>query len=288
MAQPPSVLAPIPMDDRLFSLALKLKEAGLDWQPTIGCFVWDPQGFIAAPSPFAKRVYFILSLKRFLGIFGDLDTMRRHLVWLPTWYQTRQLLDQLPAGGRQMPSDNRSAHPAATPEEEMIHLYQRLLQRLTDTGPRAAPCREAASRPNGGQESTWVQSVIASDLGSLRRLPPAVQRRVEAVYGEVAKAYLGWRRIQEGQAEDWLPREAALDAHLLSELGHFYSDYQRPIQRLTRIRKAVQSLNALERSDAEEDYDRLIATILEIDSQHPSPQEILTQLTAPDRTDPVT
>jgi len=118
MAQIPPGPAPIPMDDRLFSLALELKEAGLAWQPQVGCFVWDHRGVIAHPSPFPKQVYFILSMKRFVAIFGDAEQMKRDLVWLPTWFQARQILDRLPAGGRDMPPEHHSGFPAAAAETQ--------------------------------------------------------------------------------------------------------------------------------------------------------------------------
>ena len=266
---------PIPMDDRLFSLALELKEAGLAWTPQVGCFVWDHRGRIAQPSPFPRRIYFILSMKRFLTLFNDVEAMKRDLVWLPTWYQARQLLDQLPAT-----REDASADPAATAAEEMIHLYRRLLQRISAADAQLVQKRGAIDAQFGRRAAAWIRSVIASELGSLTRLPETVQSRVETVYGEVAKAYLGWRRIQEGQAEDWLPRETVLDVDLLGDLGHFFSDYQRPIQCLNRIRKVVALLNAIDENKDREEVDRLVAQVL--DTEHPqgSPKGIFDRLTS--------
>ena len=195
--------APIPMDDRLFSLALELKEAGLAWTPQVGCFVWDPRGVIAYPSPFPKRVYFILSMKRFLTIFTDVEAMKRDLVWLPTWYQARQRLDQLSVGGHDATPAAPATDLAATAGEEMIQLYQRLLQRLTAADAQMVAKHSALDTQFSRREAAWIRSVIASELGPLSRLPEAVQRRVETTYGEVARAYLGWRRIQEGQADQY-------------------------------------------------------------------------------------
>ena len=196
-------------------------------------------------------------MKPFLTLFNDVEAMKRDLVWLPTWYQARQLLDQLPAT-----REDASADPAAT---------------AADAQP--VQKRGAIDAQIGRRAAAWIRSVIACELGSLTRLPEAVQSRVETVYGEVAKAYLGWRRIQEGQAEDWLPRETVLDVDLLGYLGHFFSDYQRPIQHLHRIRKAVPLLNAIDEKEAREEYDRLVARVL--DTEHPqgAPEGILDRLT---------
>jgi hypothetical protein len=83
--------APLPFDRELLDLARELKDRGLPWQPHVGCFVWDPDGHIEAPSPFPERVYFILSMPRFIDIFGSIEAIKRDLVWIPTWYQARQV-----------------------------------------------------------------------------------------------------------------------------------------------------------------------------------------------------
>lgn len=256
-------LAPIPMDDRLLHLALELKTAGLQWEPEVGYFVWDPQGLISHPSPFPKRIYFILSMKRFLKVFGDLEKMKRHLVWLPTWYQVRQVMRRLEIGpGERDPG--RSFSQPSTPEEEMIRLYRCILKHLKSHEATASGGRP--TEHNGAREE-WIRAVMASDLGNVNQLPKPVQDRIEDVYSEISRAYLGWRRLQEGQAEDWLPQETVFDSELLSDLGHFFSDYQASIKSLNRIRKAIQLLGAINQQDDREDYDRLVALILERDSK---------------------
>ena len=92
---PAKDLAPIPFDEQICRLASDLKNLGLNWRPHVGCFVWDPDGFIKAESPFPGRIYFILSLPRFVDIFGSIASMVEILVWLPTWHQARLLCDQL-------------------------------------------------------------------------------------------------------------------------------------------------------------------------------------------------
>ena len=80
---------PIPISEEILRLARGLKEGGLDWEPEVGHFVWDPNEVIESPSPFPLRVYFILNLKRFLSIFGSIDSMKSNLIWLPTPYQLK-------------------------------------------------------------------------------------------------------------------------------------------------------------------------------------------------------
>jgi hypothetical protein len=84
-------LAPIPFDERLLASALEMKNLGLTWHPHVGCFVWDATRRIQPDSPFPHNVYFVLSMPRFIGIFGSLKAMQEELVWVPTWHQARLL-----------------------------------------------------------------------------------------------------------------------------------------------------------------------------------------------------
>ena len=121
-------LAPTPFDKRHLVLAAKLKHLGLKFEPHVGCFVWDSQHVISAPSPFPNRVYFILSLPRFVDILGSLDKIAENLVWLPTWHQARLLCRQRGIGGGH--SDSR-----LSPEDELLQLYTLLWGDLKDKGP---------------------------------------------------------------------------------------------------------------------------------------------------------
>jgi hypothetical protein len=88
---PEADLAPIRFSKRRLVLAREMKDRGLPWQPHVGCFVWDVEEMIQPDSPFPDQVYFILSLPRFLSIFGSREKMRAKLVWVPTWHQARLL-----------------------------------------------------------------------------------------------------------------------------------------------------------------------------------------------------
>ena len=87
-------LAPMPFNDRICRQALELKRLGLNWHPHVGCFVWDVDNAIQVDSPFPGNIYFILSLPRFIEIFGSIENIVNKLVWLPTWHQARILCKQ--------------------------------------------------------------------------------------------------------------------------------------------------------------------------------------------------
>jgi hypothetical protein len=92
---PEKDIAPIPFAEEICQLALEMKRLGLAWAPHVGCFVWDPDKIIKQPSPFPGRIYFLLSMPRFLNIFGSVACMVENLVWLPTWHQARLICRQL-------------------------------------------------------------------------------------------------------------------------------------------------------------------------------------------------
>ena len=92
---PEKDLAPMPFDERICRRAMAMKKCDLAWRPQVGCFVWDPDEFIKSASPFPGRIYFILSLARFIEIFDTIDQIAEKLVWLPTWHQARLVCRQL-------------------------------------------------------------------------------------------------------------------------------------------------------------------------------------------------
>lgn len=99
----------------------ELKAAGLVWDPQVGCFVWDPEQTIPAPSPFGNRIYFVLNLNRFLQFYQNIEELRAKLVWLPTWHQARLLLQRMGDEGKRT---------GGSAEEMFLHLYDRILAAL--------------------------------------------------------------------------------------------------------------------------------------------------------------
>jgi hypothetical protein len=126
---PEEDFAPIPFDERICRLAAELKRLGLNWQPHVGCFVWDPEAFIKVDSPFPERIYFILSLPRFVDIFGGVAEIAEKLVWLPTWHQARLLCTQLGVNNQAIADIWRGKQDVAA-GGEMLHIYQLLIDTL--------------------------------------------------------------------------------------------------------------------------------------------------------------
>ena len=124
-------IAPIPFDERLIEAARRLKQLGLPWKPHVGCFVWDPDGTIEAESPFPAKIYFILSLPRFVTIFGSIEAIGEKLVWLPTWHQARLLCRRLGIDDQEVAALWRSGR-SVNPGDEMLALYEKLAEALKE------------------------------------------------------------------------------------------------------------------------------------------------------------
>ena len=126
---PEEDFAPMPFDKQICLKALEIKNSGLVWRPHVGCFVWDPDEIIKPDSPFPNRIYFILSLKRFLDIFGTIDRIADKLVWLPTYNQALDLYRQLVGAGevnyRREPED-----PESSEVETLLYIYGLITEAL--------------------------------------------------------------------------------------------------------------------------------------------------------------
>ena len=126
---PETDLAPMPFDERICRRALEMKNSGLKWRPQVGCFVWDPDEFIKPASPFPGRIYFVLSLARFIEIFDRIEQMTRKLVWLPTWHQARLVCQQLGITDEVF-EKQRQRCLSSQPVEELLGIYGLIVETL--------------------------------------------------------------------------------------------------------------------------------------------------------------
>jgi hypothetical protein len=132
---PSTDLATTPFTRSHVELAREMKRLGLDWQPHVGCFVWDSDGRIAVDSPFPERIYFILSLPRFIDMFGSREAVAEALVWLPTWHQARLLCRRYDVADERVAAI-WAGNPAIDPGRELIDLYGLLIEALKERKPR--------------------------------------------------------------------------------------------------------------------------------------------------------
>ncbi|MBW2410609.1 MAG: hypothetical protein JRF72_12485 [Deltaproteobacteria bacterium] len=126
---PEKDLAPMPFDQSICRKALEMKKCGLTWQPHVGCFVWDPDEYIKSASPFPGRIYFILSLQRFIEIFESMEQIRTKLVWLPTWHQARLICRQLGIFDEAI-EEERKKGDALSAGDDLLHIYELIVKAL--------------------------------------------------------------------------------------------------------------------------------------------------------------
>lgn len=126
---PETNMAPLPFDESHLALAREMKQRGLAWTPHVGCFVWDHDARIEAESPFPLRVYFILSLPRFVSIFGNIEAVAEKLVWVPTWHQARLLANRLGVSPKKA-AELWTAETASSPGDELLGIYRLILEAL--------------------------------------------------------------------------------------------------------------------------------------------------------------
>jgi len=117
-------LEPIPFTRELCKLAFEMKEAGLPWKPHVGCFVWDRENRIPAPSPFPLDIYFMLNVNHFTRILGSLEEVGRTMVWLPTYTQCMHLLDKRSINREKLLKSFTGAHG------DLVMLYKEILKEL--------------------------------------------------------------------------------------------------------------------------------------------------------------
>ena len=235
---PEKDLSPMPFDDRICHRALQMKNTGLEWKPHVGCFVWDPEHYIKQDSPFPHRIYFVLSIPRFIEIFGNIEKMIEKLVWLPTWHQTRLLGNNLGIPGDIVvnllqENDNLSAG------EELFHMYGIIMNALIEINFSAHIGR------SGDIDKICIADLIGR-LGDITAWPDNFTVEVLRVYHQFIEGYLNVLRQKENKPMDWFPRTLSIDPELADGMRHFYSDYQHITRKFFQLNQKLDRLREVE------------------------------------------
>ena len=117
----------------LIDLAIRFKALSLEWEPTVGNYVYDANGIVKASSPFQPGVYFLLNYNCFMERVGGLERFRNDMVWLPTWEDARVILSRLGV------SNSKVVNQLTTTSSienltELDTLYSLILERLVESG----------------------------------------------------------------------------------------------------------------------------------------------------------
>jgi len=119
----------LPFEKRHCEMAARMKAGGLEWEPAVGYFVWDPDGHIKVQSRFANRIYLILDLDYFVGMFGSVENIATDLIWLPTWQQAILILSGWGASAGEL-SPLKALRFKVDAGRELYRLYGLILEKL--------------------------------------------------------------------------------------------------------------------------------------------------------------
>jgi len=253
---PKQDLAPMPFDDRICRHARNLKNAGLQWRLHVGCFVWDPENYIKQDSPFPNRIYFVLSLPRFIEIFGDIEKMTEQLVWLPTWHQARLLCSQLGVPDSAV-SRLWQEHEALPADEELFYLYSLVMDALIE--------KNFADLAGRARKSDKLSiAALIGRLGNLTAWPENFTTEVLKIYQQFIEAYLNILRQQKQKPLDWFPRYLSIDPELADGMRHFYSDYQHITKKFYKMNQELDRLKAIDKSSQSKLYQEKVDEIVQL------------------------
>ena len=110
------------------TIAKRLKQLGIPWQPQVGHYVYDANRICPKSSPFQQGVYFLLNFDCFMQHVGGVERFRDNMVWLPTWHESRGILRKLGV------PDTEVAHLSAEAilqGEELTCLYRLIQEKFT-------------------------------------------------------------------------------------------------------------------------------------------------------------
>ena len=119
-------------------LARELRAQGLPWEPRAGHYVYDETGFCKQPSPFQKKVYFILNYNYFMKTVGGVERFKEIMLWLPTWDDARELLRRFEVSDQEILACLKK-HEAIERGTERIALYELIASQLTGSAKRVTP-----------------------------------------------------------------------------------------------------------------------------------------------------
>ena len=249
-------LAPMPFDDNICQQARQLKAAGLEWRPHVGCFVWDPDNYIKQDSPLPNRIYFVLSLPRFIEIFGDIEKMVENLIWLPTWHQARWLCSELNVPGDAV-SNLWQKNDDLSPGQELLHLYGVISNALIEKN-------FAAFVGRAGELEKISIGVLIRRMGDLSAWPEKFTVAVLQLYRQFIEAYLNILRQQERKPPDWFPPYLSIDPELADDMRHFFSDYQHITRKFFKLNQKLDWLREIDKDMQPKSYQEVFDEIVEL------------------------
>jgi hypothetical protein len=108
-----------------------------------------------------------------------------------------------------------------------------------------------------------AMAALEQQVGLVSPLPQELLDRIFSVYKDFFSGYLNFLRQRERKPYDWIPQEVTVDAELVDEMRHFFSDYQHIVKRYGHVNRKLAELKKIDRVRQPQVYDLAVNAILE-------------------------
>ena len=112
-----------------------------------------------------------------------------------------------------------------------------------------------------------IKNIINSAFGPTEQLPLEVLNRIQEVYTRFIPAYVEIIRIKENLPSSWQPERLSIDAEIVEDMMHFFSDYQHIARDFKTVNDRVNALLRLDRQKNPKQYDEWLDHIVSKTSQ---------------------
>jgi hypothetical protein len=198
----------------------------------------------------------VLSIPRFIEIFGDIETMAAKLVWLPTWHQARLLCQKL---GKPLDTVAKlwQDNDSLSPDDELLAIYQVIIDALSGHA-------SGVSRSPQSELDKLSTAALTQRMRNISALPEELREKILGAYHQFIEAYLNVLRQKENKPMDWFPRTLSIDPELADGMRHFYSDYQHITRKFFKLNQKLDQLQKIDRNNQSELFEDSINEILDL------------------------
>jgi hypothetical protein len=105
-------------------------------------------------------------------------------------------------------------------------------------------------------------TAIEQRLGDISGLPKDLTDYVRKIYRDFISGYLNMLRQRDKRPADWMPDSFSIDAELVDEMRHFFSDYQHITRAFYRLNRKMDRLREIDKESQFTLYQHMVDDIL--------------------------
>jgi Lhr-like helicase len=107
-----------------------------------------------------------------------------------------------------------------------------------------------------------IKNIIKSEIGATEKLPLEAMNRIKEVYSRFIPAYVEIMRVKGGHPPSWRPETLTIDAEIVEDMMHFFSDYQHIAREFKAINHKVIALLGMDRRKNPKKYNEWLNHII--------------------------